>query len=99
MNSKNKDRQKEIEFRALESKGHALLNHEIVETFLSTVHDRAEACVIAKRLTDHFGMKGILGYEIDDLKTIDGVTDSTVAIILCLREASKGAPREELKKG
>ncbi|WP_447933108.1 JAB domain-containing protein [Wolbachia endosymbiont of Dactylopius coccus] len=97
--NKSKDRRKEIEFRALESKGHALLNHEIIETFLSAVHDRDEARIIAERLIDSFGIRGILGQEVDDLKTIEGITDSTVAVILCLREASKRAPREELKKG
>ncbi|WP_265026405.1 JAB domain-containing protein [Wolbachia endosymbiont (group A) of Bibio marci] len=98
-NNKSKDRREEIEFRALESEGRALLNHEIVETFLSSVHDSAEARIIAKRLTDSFGIRGILGQEVDDLRVIEGVTDSTVAVILCLREASKRAPREELKEG
>lgn len=102
MNNKNKNednRKEEIKFRALESEGQALLDREIMETFLSTVHDRDEACIIAKSLIDNFGMRGILGQEIDNLRTIEGVTDSTVAIILCLREVSKRAPKEELKRG
>ncbi len=36
-NNKNKE---EIEFRILESKGKALLDREIMETFLSAVHER-----------------------------------------------------------
>ncbi|WCR58428.1 JAB domain-containing protein [Wolbachia endosymbiont of Ctenocephalides felis wCfeJ] len=99
-NKKSKDsRRQEIEFRALESEGQALLDREIVETFLSKVHDNEEARIIAKRLIDNFGMRGILGQEIDDLRIAEGVNDSTVAIILCLREASKRASKEELKKG
>ena len=39
MNNK-KDRREEIEFRALESNGKALLDREVIETFLSAVHDR-----------------------------------------------------------
>ncbi|GFY65090.1 JAB domain-containing protein [Wolbachia endosymbiont of Oedothorax gibbosus] len=98
MENKNKSRE-EIEFRALESNGKALLDREVIETFLSAVHDRDEARIIAERLIDSFGIRGILGQEIDDLKTVEGITDSTVAVILCLREASNRAPREELKKG
>ncbi|MDR3186334.1 MAG: hypothetical protein LBU04_05970 [Christensenellaceae bacterium] len=96
-NSKNNRREK-VEFRALESNGKALLDRKIIETFLGTVHDGDEASIIAKRLLDNFGMRGILGQEIDDLRTVEGVTDSTVAITLCLREASKRPPKEELKK-
>ncbi|MFP3030811.1 MAG: DNA repair protein RadC [Wolbachia sp.] len=101
MNNKesSKDRREEIEFRALESNGKALLDREVIETFLSAVHDRDEACIIARKIIDNFGIGGILGQEIDDLKTIEGITDSTVAVILCLKEASKRVPREELKKG
>lgn len=102
MSNKNKNednRKEEIKFRALESEGQALLDREIMETFLRTVHDRDEACIIAERLIDNFGMRGILGQEIDNLRTIEGVTDSTVAIILCLREVSKRATKEELKRG
>ncbi|WP_419198589.1 RadC family protein [Wolbachia endosymbiont of Rhagoletis cingulata] len=101
MNNKksSRDRREEIEFRALESNGKALLDREVIETFLSAVHDREEARVIARKLMDNFGIGGILGQEIDDLKTIEGITDSTVAVILCLKEAAKRVPREELKKG
>jgi DNA repair protein RadC len=62
MNNKNKskDRREEIEFRALVSKGNALLDHEIIETFLSGAHDGVEASIIAERLMDRF--KGIQFY-------------------------------------
>lgn len=101
MNNKNKskNRREEVEFRALESNGKALLDREVIETFLSAVHDREEARIIAERLMDSFGIGGILGQEMDDLKTIEGVTDSTVAVILCLKEASKRGIKEELKRG
>ncbi|GFT91673.1 hypothetical protein NPIL_553281 [Nephila pilipes] len=102
MNNKNKskDHREEIEFRALVSKGHALLDREIIETFLSGAHDGVEASIIAERLMDRFkGIGRISSLEIDDLKTIEGVTDSTVTAILCLKEALKRVPREELKKG
>ncbi len=45
MNNK-KDRREEIEFRALESNGKALLDREVIETFLSAVHDREEARIM-----------------------------------------------------
>lgn len=102
MNNKNKskDRREEIEFRALVSKGNALLDHEIIETFLSGAHDGVEASIIAERLMDRFkGIGRISSLEIDDLKTIEGVTNSTVTAILCLKEDLKRVPREELKKG
>ncbi|WP_264719138.1 MULTISPECIES: JAB domain-containing protein [unclassified Wolbachia] len=99
-NNKSKDRREEIEFRALVSKGHALLDREIIETFLSGAHDGVEASIIAERLMDRFkGIGRISSLEIDDLKTIEGVTNSTVTAILCLKEALKRVPREELKKG
>ncbi|MGL5028579.1 MAG: DNA repair protein RadC, partial [Wolbachia pipientis] len=89
-NNKSKDRREEIEFRALVSKGHALLDREIIETFLSGAHDGVEASIIAERLMDRFkGIGRISSLEIDDLKTIEGVTDSTVTAILCLKEALK----------
>jgi len=97
--NKSKNRREEVEFRALESNGKALLDREVIETFLSAVHDREEAQIIAERLMDSFGIGGILGQEMDDLKSIEGVTDSTVAVILCLKEASKRGAKEELKKG
>lgn len=101
MNKKNqsKNRKEEIEFRTLASEGDALLDREIIETFLSAVHEGEKAEIIAERLIESFGIGGILGQEIDDLKTIEGVTDSTVAVILRLRQAAKRASREELKRG
>ncbi|MBD0391653.1 DNA repair protein RadC, partial [Wolbachia endosymbiont of Pentalonia nigronervosa] len=71
--NKSKNRREEVEFRALESNGKALLDREVIETFLSAVHDREEAQIIAERLMDSFGIGGILGQEMDDLKTIEGV--------------------------
>ncbi|MDE5059528.1 DNA repair protein RadC, partial [Wolbachia endosymbiont of Drosophila burlai] len=63
MNNKksSRDRREEIEFRALESNGKALLDREVIETFLSAVHDREEARVIARKLIDNFGIGGVLG--------------------------------------
>ncbi|WP_349305111.1 Mov34/MPN/PAD-1 family protein [Wolbachia pipientis] len=103
MNNKNKNednRREEIEFRILESKGKALLDHEIIETFLRIIHDSDQAQTIAKNLVDTCtGIGGILGREIDDLKMIKGVTDPAVAVIMCVQEAGKRALREGLKKG
>ncbi len=77
-NNKNKE---EIEFRILESKGKALLDREIMETFLSAVHERPQAQEIAKNLVNSYtGVGRILGREMDDLKVIEGVTDYAVAM-------------------
>ncbi len=56
MNNKksSRDRREEIEFRALESNGKALLDREVIETFLSAVHDREEARVIARLCGQNF---------------------------------------------
>nr|WP_246484331.1 hypothetical protein [Wolbachia endosymbiont of Ceratitis capitata] len=68
MNNKenSKDRREEIEFRALESNGKALLDREVIETFLSAVHDREEARIIARKLIDivlpKVNDKGIISY-------------------------------------
>ncbi|WP_265035174.1 MULTISPECIES: RadC family protein [unclassified Wolbachia] len=104
MNNKNKSkdenkRKKEIEFRILASKGNALLDHEIIETFLSAVHDRAQARAIAKNLvTTCTGIGRILGREMDELKSIEGVTDSTISMIFCVKETLTRVLKEELKK-
>ncbi|WP_375604564.1 hypothetical protein NOX90_03700 [Wolbachia endosymbiont of Anurida maritima] len=86
----------EIEFRILESKGKALLDREIMETFLSAVHERPQAQEIAKNLVNTYaGVGRILGREMDDLKTIEGVTDSALAMIMCVKETlRKGAERK-----
>ncbi len=105
MNNQNKSkeenkRKKEIEFRILASKGNALLDHEIIETFLSAVHDRAQARAIAKNLvTACTGIGRILGREIDELKSVEGVTDSTVSMIFCVKETLTRVFKEGLKKG
>ncbi|WP_265037934.1 JAB domain-containing protein [Wolbachia endosymbiont (group A) of Hylaeus communis] len=94
-NNKNKE---EIEFRILESKGKALLDREIMETFLSAVHERPQAQEIAKNLVNTYtGVGRILGREMDDLKVIEGVTDSAVAIIMCVKETLERVLREKLK--
>ncbi|WP_395462881.1 RadC family protein [Wolbachia endosymbiont of Cantharis cryptica] len=102
MNNKNKskDRREEIEFRILESKGHALRDHELMEMFLSATHDRDEARVIAKRLMDSYkGIGRLLGQEMDDLKTTEGVTDSTVAVIQGANTLVNRVLREKIEKG
>ncbi|WP_264731181.1 JAB domain-containing protein [Wolbachia endosymbiont (group A) of Sphaerophoria taeniata] len=94
-NNKNKE---EIEFRILESKGKALLDREIMETFLSAVHERPQAQEIAKNLVNTYtGVGRILGREMDDLKVIEGVTDSAVAMIMCVKETLERVLREKLK--
>ncbi|MDR2609735.1 MAG: DNA repair protein RadC [Rickettsiales bacterium] len=103
MSNKNKskdknNRREEIEFRALESNGRALLDREIIETFLSVVYDSDQALAIAKNLVDTCqGIGRILSHETDDLKTIEGMTDSAVAIILCIKETLERVLREKLK--
>ncbi|MFP3024775.1 JAB domain-containing protein [Wolbachia endosymbiont (group A) of Pogonocherus hispidulus] len=93
--SKSKE---EIEFRILESKGKALLDREIMETFLSAVHERPQAQEIAKNLVNTYaGVGRILGREMDDLKVIEGVTDSAVAMIMCVKETLERVLREKLK--
>ncbi len=88
----------EIEFRILESKGKALLDREIMETFLSAVHERPQAQEIAKNLVNSYtGVGRILGREMDDLKVIEGVTDSAVAMIMCVKETLERVLREKLK--
>ncbi|WP_143688912.1 JAB domain-containing protein, partial [Wolbachia endosymbiont of Laodelphax striatellus] len=88
----------EIEFRILESKGKALLDREIMETFLSAVHERPQAQEIAKNLVNTYtGVGRILGREMDDLKVIEGVTDSAVAMIMCVKETLERVLREKLK--
>lgn len=57
------------------------------------MHDREEAGIIAQRLTDGYGIERILGQKMDVLKTLEGVTDYTVAVILCLKEASQRKPK------
>jgi len=60
-NTNEDNRREEIEFRILESKGKALLDHEIIETFLRIVHDSDQAQTIAKNLVDTCtGIGGIL---------------------------------------
>lgn len=99
MNNKNKSkdenkRKKEIEFRILASKGNALLDHEIIETFLSAVHDRAQARAISENLVNTCtGIGRILGREIDELKSVEGVTNSTVSMIFCVKETLTGAKK------
>ncbi|BET28947.1 hypothetical protein wCauATS_11490 [Wolbachia pipientis] len=84
----------------MESKGKALLDREIIETFLSAVHDRAQAQAIAKNLVDTCtGIGRILGREMDELKSIEGVADSTVSMIFCVKETLTRVLKEELKKG
>ncbi|WP_265016121.1 MULTISPECIES: JAB domain-containing protein [unclassified Wolbachia] len=102
MNNKNKDENEFIEEikRVKQSGGEALLDHEIVVMLLSSVHDKAQAQAIAGKLMDTCkGIGGILGREMYELKLIDGVTDSAVAAIECVKQAPKRALREDLKKG
>ncbi|WP_341816482.1 hypothetical protein [Wolbachia endosymbiont (group A) of Agelastica alni] len=76
MNNKNrsKDRRKEIEHRILQSG--RVFDNEAIEILLYAVHDETQAQVIAKRLTDSFkGIGRILAQEMDDLKTVEWVTD------------------------
>ncbi|BEP32948.1 MAG: hypothetical protein WBIAU2_11750 [Wolbachia endosymbiont of Drosophila biauraria] len=88
----------EIEFRILESKGKALLDREIMETFLSAVHESPQAQEIAKNLVNTYtGVGRILGREMDDLKVIEGVTDSAVAMIMCVKETLERVLKEKLK--
>ncbi|WGJ61859.1 JAB domain-containing protein [Wolbachia endosymbiont of Frankliniella intonsa] len=88
----------EIEFIILESKGKVLLDREIMETFLSAVHERPQAQEIAKNLVNSYtGVGRILVREMDDLKVIEGVTDSAVAMIMCVKETLERVLREKLK--
>ncbi|MDR1139102.1 MAG: DNA repair protein RadC [Rickettsiales bacterium] len=97
-NKKSKDsRRQEIERRIL---GNAVFNNEVLEIILNAVHDETQAQVISKRLTDHFkGVGRILGQEIDDLKTIEGVTDSTVAIIHGANKLVNMVLKERIEEG
>lgn len=86
----------EIEFRILQSKGKALLDREIKEIFLSAVHERPQAQEIAKNLVNT-GVGRILGRELNDLKVIEGVTNSAVSIIMCVKETLERVLREKFK--
>ncbi|MBD0392229.1 DNA repair protein RadC [Wolbachia endosymbiont of Pentalonia nigronervosa] len=105
MNNKKKSKnQNEFieEIKRIEQSGggEALLDQEIMEMLLSSVHDRDQAQAITKKLMDNCpGIGGILGREIDDLKLIEGMTEPAAAAIICIKEASKMALREGLKKG
>ncbi|KAG8174185.1 hypothetical protein JTE90_005904 [Oedothorax gibbosus] len=71
-----------------------------METFLSAVHERPQAQEIAKNLVNSYtGVGRILGREMDDLKVIEGVTDSAVAMIMCVKETLERVLREKLKEG
>lgn len=97
-NNKSRDnRRKEIERRIL---GNAVFNNEVLEIILNAVHDETQAQAISKRLTDHFkGVGRILGQEMDDLKTIEGVNDSTVAIIHGANKLVNIVLKERIEKG
>lgn len=97
--NKSEDRRKEIECRILQGE-EAVFNNKVFEMLLNAVHDETQAQVISKRLTDHFkGVGRILSQKMDDLKIIEGVTDSTVAIIRGASMLANRALIEEVEKG
>lgn len=102
-NNKSKDKnefREEIERIQQSGGGEALLDHEIVVMLLSSVHDKVQAQAIAGKLMDTCkGIGGILGRGMYELKLIEGVTDSAIAAIECVKQAPKRALREDLKKG
>ncbi len=103
MNNKNKDENEfmeEIKRIKQSGGGEALLDHEIVVMLLSSVHDKVQAQAIAGKLMDTCkGIGGILGRGMYELKLIEGVTDSAIAAIECVKQAPKRALKEGLKKG
>ncbi|GHM60070.1 MAG: hypothetical protein sL5_10630 [Candidatus Mesenet longicola] len=80
------------------SKGQALLDCEIIELLLYAVHRRIQARITAKELIDNLSSIGkVLGSEMDDLKNIKSVHNSTIAVIFCMKEILKRILREEIE--
>ncbi|MCU7611837.1 RadC family protein [Anaplasma capra] len=86
--------------RLLSGEGSGLLDYEILELILCSARNRVDLKPIAKRLIGEFGtLSGVIHADVAKLKRVDGVGESSVAAILCVREALVRTLKGEVKHG
>ncbi|MGN7678787.1 MAG: RadC family protein [Anaplasma sp.] len=74
--------------RLICGKGNGLLDYEILELILCSARSRVDLKPVAKRLLEEFGtLARVLYADVNELKKVKGVGESSAAAILCVREA------------
>ncbi|WP_339047514.1 RadC family protein [Candidatus Mesenet endosymbiont of Phosphuga atrata] len=100
---KNSDYQrghrKRLRKKCILGKGQPLLDYEILELILYSAYQRIDVKPIARKLMKRFGsFAGVFNADIDDLKDVEMVGDSAVAVILCVKEALTRILKEDIKE-
>ncbi|WP_253300195.1 RadC family protein [Wolbachia endosymbiont of Chironomus riparius] len=94
-----KGHRKRLREKIILDNGQSLLDYEILEHILYSAYSRIDVKPIAKKLIHHFGsLSKIFNAELEALHNIDGVNDSAISAIFCVKQAFVRCTREEIKK-
>ncbi|WP_339045460.1 RadC family protein [Candidatus Mesenet endosymbiont of Agriotes lineatus] len=94
-----KGHRKRLRKKCILGKGQPLLDYEILELILYSAYQRIDVKPIARELMKRFGsFAGVFNADIDDLKNVEMVGDSAVAVILCVKEALARILKEDMKE-
>ncbi|MFV9870346.1 MAG: DNA repair protein RadC [Anaplasma ovis] len=86
--------------RLISGEGIGLLDYEILELILCSARNRVDLKPIAKQLIAEFGtLSKVIYADVAKLRRVKGVGESSVAAILCVREALIRALKGEMKYG
>ena len=74
--------------KLLRDNGKGVLDYEILELILCSARSRIDLKPIARRLLERFGSLSKVFYaDVDELKEVKGVGDSSITSLICVREA------------